>query len=110
MANPIPVRRSRRLNKDLPLENPINESDKKAMMTPLRPNKPFLQKALPKPLQQVNQSPTQTTQSTPENFKSAYEDLNNPLSYSGDIRAIANSIPSYRYEQILQKLSRRLFE
>ena len=110
MANPIPVRRSRRLNKELPVESPVNESDKIAMMTPRKLNKPSVQKVLPQPVQPPNPSPTQTTQFTPENFKNAYEDLNNPLSYSGDIRAIANNIPSYRYEQILRKLSRRLFE
>ena len=110
MPNPVPVRRSRRLNKDLPAESPINENDKILMMTPRKPNNRTLPKVHPQPLQPANQSPTPTPPSTPENFKSAYEDLKNPLSFSGDIRSIASTIPSYRYEKLVKKLSMRMLE
>ena len=51
---------------------------------------------------------TQTTPTTVESFKKIYEDIENPQSFSGDIKSIANQIPSYRFVERITKLARRL--
>ena len=101
----MPIRRSRRLNKDLEPESPIRENASTPIPKPvkIKKQKSLLQTTLPEATK-VNP----TTPTTVENFKKYYEDLDNPQSFSGDIKSIANQIPSYRFVERVQKLARRL--
>ena len=101
----IPIRRSRRLNKDLEPESPIRENVNPPIPKPvkIKKQKPLLQTTLPEATK-VNP----TTPTTVENFRKYYEDVENPQSFSGDIKAIANQIPSYRFVERVEKLARRL--
>ena len=106
LSVPVPIRRSRRLNQNLP-ESPPREN-----VQPPIPKPPKIERRLAIPLttpQEVNPDLTPKTPSTVANFKKIYEDPENPHSFSGDTRSIANQIPSYRYVERIQKLSRRLF-
>ena len=106
LSVPVPIRRSRRLNKNLP-ESPPREN-----VQPPIPKPPRTKKQLKIPLttpQEANPDQTPKTPSTVENFKKIYEDPENSHSFSGDVRSIANQIPSYRYVDRIEKLARRLF-
>ena len=99
-----PNRQSRRL-KNLEPENLKNE--KEPPLT-LKPQKIKRQKSIPLNPPQANPAPSPTTPVTAASFKEAYEDINNPKSFSGDIKSIANQIPSYRYVERIRKLAKRL--
>ena len=106
LSVPVPIRRSRRLNQNLP-ESPTREN-----VQPPIPKPPRIKRQLAIPLttpQEANPDQTPKTPSTVANFKKIYEDPENPHSFSGDARAIANQIPSYRYVERIKMLSRRLF-
>ena len=66
---------------------------------PNRANEPETTQA-PSPTPRNSISPTPppspTRPSTVENFKNVYTDIKNKSSFSGDISAIANQIPSFR--------------
>ena len=104
ISNPYPVRRSARLNKNLEL-NVENDLDKTPKPTPLKPKRSKTPPARTPP-NSPNQSPK--TPSTAVNFENEYANLNNPYSFSGNIREIANQIPTYRYVNRIKKLARRL--
>ena len=105
LSQPTPIRRSRRLNPNLEPESPKKENIKTQSPKHLKLKR---QKSIPPKAQPSSPTASPIIRATVENFKDAYEDLNKPLSYSGDIKAIANNIPSYRLVDRLQKLARRL--
>ena len=74
--------------------------------TPTRPTRISIPKAPPPSPQETKA--TREDQNIAGSFKDAYEDINNPSSYSGDVQAIANGIASYRLEDRIKKLARRL--
>ena len=104
---PAPIRRSRRLNKSLPLESPPRENVQTPNPSPVKPIKRHKSILLPTP----NPSPeaTPTTPFIMESFKKTFEDIENSSSFSGDIKKVAYQVPSYRYVERIKKLARRLY-
>ena len=87
-AKPKPVQRKSRQSNDheIPARpTPTNQNDQNLPLNQLTPTS------------QSKAQMTQNHQSTAENFESIYKDLDSAASYSGDLKAIANKIPSYRY-------------
>ena len=106
LSVPVPIRRSRRLNKNLP-ESPPRENVQPPIPKPPRVKR---QLSLPRTTpQEANLELTPKIPSTVENFKKIYEDPENSHSFSGDAQSIANQIPSYRYVDRIERLARRLF-
>ena len=99
-----PTRQSRRI-RNLEPETPKNVNEPPPIPKIQQIKR---QKSIPPPTPPSSPLLSPTTPVTAANFKSAYEDINNPLSFSGDIKSIANQIPSYRYVDKIQKLARRL--
>ena len=71
------------------LENPVEETQTNP--SPMKSNASNLP-----PLNPQNAPMTPSPQSTAANFKNIYSDPNYTNSFSGDLTAIANQIPSYR--------------
>ena len=87
-AKPKQLQRKNHQVNDLEMQlTPIqmNQSDRNSVPNPQTPSNPL---KVPK---------TRNHQSIAENFRKQYTDLNIAPSYSGDLHAIANEIPSYRY-------------
>ena len=99
------MRRSHRLNKNL--EEGVENENVSPNQTPTKPRRIPIPKTPPPSPQETKVIPKD--QNIAENFKNAYEDIKNPSSYSADVQAIANGIESYRLEDRLKKLARRLF-